>query len=260
MNAGSFDRVLAWGAAVHAALAIACALALVVDLPPILGVHPAVKPLKFAASIAVFLAAMAVLVPMLAIAPWQRTALAWVLVVSMALEMAPIAVQGLRGTTSHFNTATGFDAACWRVMFIAILATTAAMFLIALAATGRPLLDGDGPLAPLAATAWRAGLWLFLLAAVSGFGMGGRARHTIGGADGGPGMAVTNWSTEHGDLRISHFFALHGLQVLPLVAMIAARLPVPPAARWAIVLVAIAAQAALVLATLVQAWAGRPLW
>ncbi|MCE9577351.1 MAG: hypothetical protein K8W52_29650 [Deltaproteobacteria bacterium] len=260
MSLAALDRPLLWGATVHALLAVACAAAFLIDAPPILGVHPAVKPLKFAVSIAIFLATMAVLVPTLSIAPWARQALAWTLVATMAAEMVPIVAQALRGTTSHFNTATGLDARFWNLMLVAILIATVAIILVALAATARPLVDDDGPLAPLVATAWRAGLWLFLLAAVSGFGMGGRGRHTIGGDDGGPGMAVTNWSTRHGDLRVSHFFALHALQVLPLVAIVVARLPLPQGARWAIVIAAIAAQAVIVIGTLAQAFAARPLW
>ncbi len=248
----TLDQPLAWGAAVHAVLAIGCAGARVREAAPILGVHPATKPLKFAASIAIFLATMALLVPSLSLAPWAREALAWVLVATMASEMAPILVQAARGTTSHFNTATGFDAALWRIMLVAILIATGAMLVIAIAATARPLVGADG----LVATAWRAGLWLFLLAAVSGFGMGRRSRHTVGGDDGGPGLAVTNWSTRHGDLRVSHFVALHALQALPLIALAVARLPV--AARWVIVVGAIAATSALVLGTLAQALAGRP--
>ncbi|MEZ4402260.1 MAG: hypothetical protein R3B06_19705 [Kofleriaceae bacterium] len=163
-------------------------------------------------------------------------------------------------TTSHFNTRAGLDAGFWRVMLVAILVATFTVAVTAAVATFRPLTTGTGaPMEPALALAWRAGLWFFLLAAVSGFAMGGRGSHSVGGVDGGAGLPLVNWSKIHGDLRVSHFFALHALQALPAVALLTRALPTV-ALRVGVVATAIAVNLLLSVATLLQALAGRPLW
>jgi hypothetical protein len=87
--------------------------------------------------------------------------------------------------------------------------------------------------------------------------------HSVGVADGGPGLPLTRWSTEGGDLRIPHFVGMHGLQLLPLLGWWLGRrraAGTPEGARIAArrVIVAGAGYLGLVGAVLVQALRGQP--
>jgi len=249
-----------WVAAAHAAVgAVALVLALGVNATPVLGAHPALKPMKFGFSIALFLATMAVLVPALSLRPQLREVAAWTLAATMIAEMIPIVVQAARGTTSHFNSHGTLDSAFWRLMFVAIVIATVTTLIITVVATARPLLGPDQrPWSPLLATAWRAGLWFFVLAAFTGFRMGGQLAHSVGGVDGGPGAAVTTWSRQHGDLRVPHFIGVHALQSLPLVGYLLARAPVETVARWGLLIAAVGVHVLLAVVALGRALAGRP--
>jgi hypothetical protein len=83
--------------------------------------------------------------------------------------------------------------------------------------------------------------------------------HTVGAADGGPGLPITDWSTLHGDLRIGHFVGLHALQVLPILAFLLLRLPVPERTRTRLLAVAGSGYAGVLVLTTWQALRGQAL-
>lgn len=82
--------------------------------------------------------------------------------------------------------------------------------------------------------------------------------HTVGAPDGGPGLAGTNWSVSHGDLRVSHFVGLHALQALALVAFaLRRRRRLTDDARVRLVQTAAASYATLFVLLLWQALRGQ---
>jgi len=209
------------------------------------------KPLKFAVSIALFLATVGYVLAVVELDARARSLIAWTLSVTMVIEMAAIVMQALRGVGSHFNTKTPFDAAIWNTMMLAIVIATIALIALAWFATTRTLHCG-----PIVAFQLRVGLWLVMLVVISGFAMGGRGQHGIGGADGGAGLPLAGWSRDHGDLRVAHFFALHGLQALPLAGVILEGLALGNLARWVVAGACALGWVAVSIATLLQAFAG----
>jgi hypothetical protein len=81
--------------------------------------------------------------------------------------------------------------------------------------------------------------------------------HSVGGLDGGPGVPVTGWSREYGDLRVPHFVGLHALQVLAIFAVLLRRWRRPEAVRVRAVLAASASYAVLFLLLLWEALRGQ---
>jgi hypothetical protein len=81
--------------------------------------------------------------------------------------------------------------------------------------------------------------------------------HTIGAPDGGPGIAGTGWSTEHGDLRVPHFVGLHAMQAVPLLALFLAARRLSAAVRARLIVIAAFSYAALYVILLSQALRGE---
>jgi hypothetical protein len=81
--------------------------------------------------------------------------------------------------------------------------------------------------------------------------------HSVGGPDGGPGLPVTGWSSEYGDVRVAHFVGLHAIQALALLALGVGRWRRPESARVRLVFAAAASYASVFGLLLWQALRGQ---
>ena len=231
-----------------------------------------IKPLKFSLSIGIYSLTLAWLIGRLP----PRSRLARVAGVAGTISAAGLAIEliiidgfAMVGDSSHFNVSTPFHAAMWHVMAGSIAVVWVMTFLVATLLFFAPLGDAARSLAIRAgALIAMAGMALgFLMtgpkAGQSGDYPGVVGAHTIGLADGGPGLPLLGWSTIGGDLRIPHFVGMHALQALPLFVLVlevlCRKLPALRNARRRLRLtqLAVATFAATVVLVTVQALIGQ---
>lgn len=206
---------------------------LLIDPRVITGAPAWMKPAKFAISIAIYAASLLWLLRFVPERPKLVAIISWGALFGFATEMLLITMQVLRGTTSHFNRETPFDAAVFTIMGGVIVGMWLLTLVVAV------LLFRRNFAAPSIVWGVRMGLVAALFGMAVAFLMPQPTpaqealmdatgaspvigAHAVGVADGGPGLPVVGWSTEGGDLRVAHFVGMHGLQALPLVGWLLA--------------------------------------
>lgn len=268
-----WHQPLAYFALVMAGLAGVSAVGLVVDGRIINGAPGWAKPLKFSVSFALYAVTLAWMTSQIPGPGWRRTAW-WAgtsLAVISVLEMMGITIQVARGTTSHFNLTTPFNATMFIVMGALVGLLYVATLVVAATLLRSPMRDASFTwalrLGLLIAIAGLSVGFLMLQATPEQLAQGEAAQysgaHAVGVSDGGPGLPLVGWSTTGGDLRIGHFIGMHGLQALPLLAMLLT-LPsihhrVTDRTRLQIVLLAAVLYAGLTALTVWQALRGQSL-
>jgi hypothetical protein len=248
--------------------AIASAIGMFTDPRVIAGAPAWLKPLKFAISTAIYSLTLAWVFTWLTGRPRLRRVVGWTTAIVFVLEVAIIDTQAWRGTTSHFNASTPLNRALFAVMGAAILSQTLVSIGVAIGLWKQRFADR--------ALGWalRFGMILTILGAFTGPLMTrptesqlARARagehmtiigaHSVGGEDGGPGIPVTGWSREHGDVRVRHFIGLHAIQALAILAVALRRWRRPESDRVRLVFAATISYAALFVLLLWQALRGE---
>lgn len=254
-------RVLIVGIGLSVALALPSLIALGLDDRLINGISSWNKPLKFQASLAIMLATLLLLLPL--IEARTRAGRGVFLASLMAAitangEVFYITLQAARGRASHFNDSTAFEALAYSVM-----GAGAALLVLSSLVIGVYILRRPSPAAP--AGLRLGGGWGLVLGSVTtlitAFALAGGQidgpGHWVGGikTDVG-GLPLFGWSRTGGDLRVPHFFATHIMQALPILGLTLDRIA-PRFARPGIALGAIIS-IAVVIGTFVQAVQGRP--
>lgn len=264
------DRVLT-GSALLMLGALAVFLAGMLLDPRIVTGAPAwLKPAKFAISTAIYMFTLAWIFTYLRDWPKVRRVVGRATAAIFIAEVAVIALQAWRGTTSHFNVSTPLDGALFAFMGGAIVAQTLMSVSVAVALWRQSFHDR--------ALGWA--LRLGMVITIAGASMGGMmtrpteaqlahvaatgqmpivGAHTVGAPDGGPGLPGTGWSVEHGDVRVPHFLGLHALQLLPVLAWLLWRRRINDVLRARLVIVGGGSYATLVLIMLWQALRGQSL-
>ena len=204
----------------------------------ITGIPAWLKPTKFAISVTIYSFTMLWFLSLVDTTKlWRKrlvNIIGWVLTLTFLAEWIGILTQDLRGTTSHFNVATPFDAFMWSLMAIAILVLFMANLAIVVLLLTQRFKN------PVLALALRLGMIITIIGLGQGYLMTSPTAqqmanwqagesisiigaHSVGVEDGGPGLPFLNWSTEGGDLRIGHFIGMHALQVIPFFALLIMR-------------------------------------
>ena len=239
----------------NAFLLVFALIAMPFDHRILLGLDPWIKPMKFDLSVLVYLTMLGALLAGLGRFPSMRAIIGWGAGIAMMVENGIISLQSLRGVRSHMNYTTVHDALLFSVMGLFIALNTALILWLL-------VLWCSAPSTWPAPAAWgaRLGLAAMLAGSLEGAYMIGHYQaHTVGAPDGGPGLPFLNWSTTHGDLRIAHFFALHALELLPLIGWALSRTRLPARAQLTALFATTAAYFVIVWLLFRQAIAGRPL-
>nr|BFE48856.1 hypothetical protein GCM10017745_22830 [Saccharothrix mutabilis subsp. capreolus] len=270
----SWHRPSLWVAVAMAVLSLVPLVGLVVDDRVLNGEPVWLKPLKFGLSLAIYSATLSWMLSL----PhkgkrWTSglaTTITWILFADVAL----VGIQAARGTFSHFNSSYGdpYNQVVQFMFGTSIPLMFLANVVLAVFLSVQKL--GDRP------TTWaiRTGLYIAVLGMASGYLMVFQAKHkrsvvtdaagheikmhgghAVGVPDGGPGMPVTTWSTTGGDLRIPHFFGMHGLQVLILLGLGLTALGLAERTRLRLVLVAALGYTGVFVVLTWQALRGEPL-
>jgi hypothetical protein len=287
-TAASTHRALFWTTIVFSVLGFAAIAGCFIDPRTVVGEPIWLKPTKFFLSFSMFTVTAAWLLSLLEQRQRFAKVIGNLMSVALAIEMLCIAGQAARGTRSHFNFTTSFDAFVTVTMGVTIVSLYIVNIIFIVALMRQPMENK--------VFAWS--IRLSFVVAMIGMGLGllmvpphqtGQLEalqhgvvpdtigghmfsnffvgsewggHTFGVKDGGPGLPLVNWSTQGGDMRPAHFVGMHALQLLPIFGFWLSRRPWPRVGvfeRLVLLVACCGAYAGLILVLCFQALRAQPI-
>jgi len=265
------NTALTWLGIGSSSVGLVCFALQAIDPRQLAGASVWLKPTKFGLSIGLLGFTLALLLRVLRMPEKLRRRAVFAVVFFTGLELVIIGLQAARGVASHFNAATALDGALFTLMGAGIVIVTLAIATLAWYALRTPYENralGSGI---------RSGLAIMLLGSCVAFFMTRPTQtqlasmqagqptpvvgaHAVGAPDDAPGLPLTRWNMQGGDLRVPHFIGMHALQLLPLAGLwLGRRRALRPQLALRLTRIAAAGYLGIVLTSLVQALRGQPL-
>lgn len=199
-------------------LSVMTVLLLFVDDRTLDGVSVWAKPLKFELSLVIHLATLSVLSSLLgshyrASKGWQ--VLCYATVAATLFEILYMLLQAARGRHSHFNQATVIESIMYGLMGLGALTLVVGSAYLGVCLYRRYIQTSDNIVILSAAIGLTIGSFLTLV--VAGYMSSGTSHFAKELNEGSATVPLLGWVLGSGDLRISHFFATHAMQFLPLM-------------------------------------------
>ena len=214
------------------------------------------KPMKFYASVGLHMITIAFIARFIDYDVRRKFSvyvLGWVLTFTAIFELAYLTMQAARGRHSHWNFETPLESLMYAGMGVGAVTLILGAAVIGLLVYRCPIREmGQG---------LRLGILLgmvlgFVMTLVVAGYMSQNYGHWVGGIrSDADGLPLVGWVRGGGDLRVSHFFAMHMMQIIPLIGWVADRWSHRPKR---IVIVASAVSVGVVVATFIQALSGQP--
>ncbi|HWL65475.1 MAG TPA: hypothetical protein VNP73_05820 [Actinomycetota bacterium] len=194
------------------------------------------KPVLFGFSFGITVVTLTWVMSFLKLKPLSGWIAAGVMSVSALLEVFLVSMQKWRGVESHFNDKTTFDSSVFGIMGLMV----GVMIFVIVYLTVRAFIRLEAP--PSLALGIRLGFLILLLSQATGI------------------MMIAVYGNVWGDagaMKTPHALTMHGIQVLPALAVLLGRADTTEERRVRLVRMAAMGYAALAAATLIQTYSGR---